>query len=110
MKKNILYVVAVFVLTFTFHSANAGKGLIMLEEAIESTALRIKMSKDLTGVVTGRVCQTCEVQVLKITPATKLFIGGKPVALKFAAQQSGKPGVAFFDVKTRLVTRIKSYK
>lgn len=110
MKKIILSVLTALALTFSLHSVRASENLRMIEGAIESEALSIKISKDLTGIVTGKVCQRCETQVLKITPVTQLFIAGQKVKLQRATTQSGKSGVAFFDLKTRLVTRIKIYK
>lgn len=109
MKKSILYVFLVFVFSFVQQAAYAGSGLIEVEGAIESSSLRIQISKDLTGVIKGSVCQTCEMLVLKITPATQLLVNNKPVLLKFAAKYSGNPGTAFFDLKTHLVTKIHSY-
>ncbi|MDH5425637.1 MAG: hypothetical protein OEY29_11640 [Gammaproteobacteria bacterium] len=109
MKKIILSVLTTLALTVSIHSVRASENLKMIEGAIESEALSIKISKDLSGIITGKVCQRCETQVLKITPATQLFIAGKKVGLTRATTQSGKPGVAFYDLKTRLVTRIKIY-
>ena len=112
MKKNILLGLALFASAVMSFSALAEKerSIIIVEDAIESVSLRIKVSKDLTGVVTGRVCQRCDLKVLKVTPATKMFADGKQIALSRASQYSGKPGTAFFDIKTQLVTKIHSYK
>lgn len=99
-----------FILMVTSFTVNASGKIIQYEEALEFTAMPIKMSKDLTGVITGRVCQRCEPVVVKITPATELVVGDKNVALKFAPDYSGKAGVVFFNIKTRLVTKIRSYK
>ena len=108
-KNNILSVLMFLFVSMSSSLANASGKLIEVERSIESESLQIKISKDLTGVFTGRVCQRCELQVLKITPATQFIVGRKKVALKFASDYSGKPGVVSFDIKTRLVTRIRSY-
>ena len=93
-----------------FHqAAQAGKGLIVVEQAMETLSLKIKVSNDLTGIVTGKICQSCELQVIKVTPSTQLYVAGKKVSLKLASDQNGKAGVVFFDPKTKTATRIKSY-
>ena len=109
MKKSILFLLALSISMFTTQFSFAAESM-MIEEAIESTALRIKISRDLNGVVTGKVCQRCELKVVKITPATKLFIDGKPADLSRAASVSGKPGTAVFNIKTQLVTKIYSHQ
>jgi len=84
--------------------------LVMVEEAIESEKLSIKISKDLTGVIRGKICDRCEVILVSITPDTKLFIKGKQVSLSKASSRSGKPGTATFNIKSKKVTKIYSYE
>lgn len=109
MKKNIL-----LSLVFIFAAANSltgfAKPMVLIEEAIESESLVIKMSKDLTGVIRGRICDRCELIVVRITPETKLFINGKQTDLSKASGRSGKPGTASFNVKSQKVTKIYSYE
>jgi len=107
MKKNILLMLALFFVA-GHSSAVFSKPVVMIEEAIESESLTIKMSKDFTGVIRGKVCQSCELIVVRITPQTKLFIKGKQADLSEASGRSGKPGTAIFDIKSRNVTRIYS--
>jgi len=108
MKKYLLLILAM--MTFGhFGFAYAGE-LISLEEAIESEKLSIKISKDLTGVIRGKICQRCEVILVSITPETKLFINRKQVDLSKASARSGKPGTAIFNIKTKKVTKIYSYE
>ena len=109
MKKNIYYLLMVISVLFFQQTAQAGKGLIVVEQAMETSSLKIKVSRDLTGIVTGQICQSCEMQVIKVTPSTELYVGGKKVSLKFASDQNGKAGVIFFNPKTKTATRIKSY-
>jgi len=110
MKKNLSYLLMVISALFFHQTAQAGKGLIVVEQAMESMSLKIKISKDLTGIVTGKVCQSCELQVIKITPSTQLYVAGKKVSLKLAGDQNGKEGVVFFNPDTKTATRITSYK
>ena len=84
--------------------------IVILEEAIESESLSIKMSKDLTGVIRGKICDSCEVILVSITPDTKLFVKGKQVNLSKASTRSGKPGTATFNIKSKKVTKIYSYE
>jgi len=107
MKKNIVRVL-ILLSSMLMTASVFSKPVVMVEEAIESESLSIKISKDLTGIVRGRVCDRCEVIVVKITPDTKLFIEGKPVALSKAASRSGKPGTVVFNIKTQQVTKIYS--
>lgn len=108
MKEKILSLVLLFSIT---HALPVSSGpLVMIEEAIESEALSIKMSKDLTGIIRGKVCQNCETILVNITPETELLIKGQQVDLSEALNRSGSPGVAFFDIKTRKVTKIDLYK
>ena len=109
MKKNILLIIALMLTSGFSHYAFSGP-IINIEEAIESEKLSIKISKDLTGVIRGKICSRCEVIVVSITPETKLFIKGKQVDLSKAALRSGKPGTATFNVKTKKVTKIYSYE
>jgi len=109
MKKNISYLLIAISALFFHQAAQAGKGLIAIEQAMETSSLKIKVSKDLTGVVTGKICQSCELQVIKVTPSTQLYVSGQKVSLKFASDQNGKAGVIFFNPETKTATRIKSY-
>jgi len=108
MKKYILLILTLMTLGH-FGFAYSG-GLVSLEEAIESEKLSIKISKDLTGVIRGKICDRCEVILVSITPDTKLFIKGKQVDLSKASTRSGKPGTATFNIKTKKVTKIYSYE
>lgn len=108
MKKRILSLALLF---FVMHALPAVSAkLEMIEEAIESEALSIKMSQDLTGVIRGKVCQTCETILVRITPETRLYINRAQVDLSEALTRSGNPGTAFFNIKTRKVTKIHLYK
>jgi len=109
MKKNIRLTLVLMITLGYSGFALAGK-LTNIEEAIESEKLSIKMSKDLTGVIRGKICDRCEVILVSITPDTKLFVKGKQVDLSKASTLSGKPGTATFNIKTKKVTKIYSYE
>ena len=82
----------------------------VLEDAIEATALDIRMSNDLTGVVTGTICDGCEPVVVKITPQTRLEINGVKTDLIKAKLLSGKPGLVVFDRESKKVNLIRVYQ
>jgi len=107
MKKNTLFSLLLAMMTVAFTAANAAP-VVMLEEAIESESLQIKITKDLSGVVRGKICDRCETIVVNITPETKLYIKGKQVDLSKASSRSGKPGTVVFNIKTQKVTKIYS--
>lgn len=109
MKPYLVYAFAVYALSLPFNASAIGS-IELVENAIESQALNIRLSNDLSGVVTGKQCDRCETEVVKITPQTKLFVNGVPADLIDAKVLSGKPGTAIFNIKTREVSKIKIQK
>lgn len=105
MKSKLLAVV--FFVSSLFSANNfAAPRMVMAEEAIESSALQIRMSNDLTGVVSGHRCEGCELVLVKITPNTKLELNGKPAALKSANKCVGKPGLVLYSIKSQEISLI----
>lgn len=109
MKKIILNVLVLFCAVVSANISVAGK-LVELDSAIESNALRIKVSKDLTGIVSGQTCPSCEIEIVTVTPETQLYVNGVATSLSKASLRSGKPGTAIFNIKSRKVTKILSYE
>lgn len=109
MKKNILVFFVFFFSMLSSYSAIARTPMVELEYAIESDALDIRLSNDLTGIVKGRRCDTCDIELLKITPDTKVEIRGLAVDLIKAKARSGKPGVVIYNIKSREVRVISFY-
>ncbi|MDH5393241.1 MAG: hypothetical protein OEY11_08660 [Gammaproteobacteria bacterium] len=105
MKKKTLTAVMIVCSLFSANSFSANR-MVMIEEAIESNSLQIRMSHDLTGVVNGRICDSCELVLVKITPNSKLEINGKPTALSQANKCSGKTGLVLYNIKSREISLI----
>jgi hypothetical protein len=103
-----LFISTLMVMSSLLFSMNASaiRPIELLENVIESEALSIKLSNDLTGVITGKICDRCETVVVKITPDTQLFVNNVLTNLTEAKNLSGKPGAAAYDIKTRNVTKI----
>ena len=102
---------AAFFLAMVSGFAHAGEpkkpGMIILEESFESEKLNIRMTNDLKGTIKGRICGHCEEMTVTITPETKAFENRKPVPLIEAKKRYGKPALVVFDVKTKIVNRIR---
>lgn len=84
--------------------------LVEVEEAIESNALNIRLTNDLTGIIKTQHCADCDVLLLKITPATKFDIDG--VSKKLIEAKTcctGKPGTIIYDIKSKEVRAISIY-
>jgi hypothetical protein len=109
MKRNFSGLIIILGAMLTLYSGLA-RSLEMIEEALESESLVIKLSNDLTGIARGKKCDRCEIEVVSITPDTKLLVNGVPTNLIEAQKKSGKPGTIFYDIKTRKVTRIEVYQ
>lgn len=107
--KKLMLIGSVFILFLTGFNVQAKVPLTELEYALESNALRIRMSSDGTGIVTGSICEGCEVVNVKITPHTQLYINGQKVGLDRAKERSGKPGTAIYNIKTKVVRKILSF-
>jgi hypothetical protein len=83
------------------------RGVIMVEDAIETESLRISLSANLHGFVEGKVCDECETIKVPITPETKAFSGDVEVPLIKAKNRIGRPATVFYDIETKNVTRIR---
>ncbi|MDH5516207.1 MAG: hypothetical protein OEY36_00130 [Gammaproteobacteria bacterium] len=104
--KNKLLTALIMISSLMTVNSFAANRMVMAEEAIESGALQIKMSNDLTGVISGKRCDDCELVLVKITPNTKLEINGKPTALKRAKSCAGKPGLVLYKIKSQEISLI----
>ena len=68
--------------------------------------LNIKQSNDGTGIIKEVTCPECDYQFVKITPATKVIVNGKPAGLLRARERAGQPVFIEFDKKTAEVKYI----
>lgn len=92
---------------FLVVSQSATAVLIPVEGAVEAQALDVVLFNDLTGFVSGRECDKCELQKLSITPETKAYKQGQLVDLRQAKAQQGRPGFIIYDLETRNATAIR---
>lgn len=83
------------------------RGVIMVEDAIETESLRLSLSASLHGFVEGKVCDECETIKVPITPETKAFSGDVEVPLIKAKNRIGRPATVFYDIETKNATRIR---
>ena len=77
-----------------------------IEEAIESSEIEFRLANDLTGIIKGRQCDTCQPVLLKITPNTRLKIDGFSTVLTNIRKCSGKPSTVIYNIKSREVTSV----
>jgi len=84
--------------------------LIETHNAIESASLRISMDDSLNGFVEGKVCDTCEVIKVTITPATKAFENDVEVPLKRAESRIGRFATVIYALETKQVSAIRWWR
>jgi hypothetical protein len=70
-------------------------------------ALKIKLSKDGTGIVKGVMCSGCTFKIAKITHNTKAYRNGVEVNILEARSRAGKPTLVSFNTETREVQAIR---
>lgn len=104
--KNITRIVCLLAL-LVGGSVSAGGRLI--EDAYEFTELRIVMHTEDTGQIVVRKCDECPDITLDITPETQFFKADRKVPLADALKFRSRAGVAFRDMESTNVTRIKIY-
>lgn len=79
----------------------------LIEDAIEGEPRVIFIARDLTGHLKASKCEEgCPEIKITITPETKAYVARKPVSLKSMAKKSSKPNLIFFDIKTKVATRL----
>lgn len=103
MKINVLVTLLLSIFSVTAFAENY---MVAFEEAIESSALEVRVARDLTGIVKGKRCDECEMVLVKVTPKTKLEIDGFKTPLKNANKCLGKSGLVIYKVDTREVRLI----
>jgi len=69
--------------------------------------LKIKLSKDGTGIIQDVVCTGCNFKFVKITRDTKAYKDGVEVNLLEARSQTGRPALVSFNPETREVQAIR---
>lgn len=69
--------------------------------------LKIKLSKDGTGIIKGVVCTGCDFKIVKITANTRAYRNGVEVNLLEARSRAGKQALVSFNPETREVQAIR---
>lgn len=107
MKKNMfnsfVFIVSLFGLGMNIASAGP---MVEFESGFEEASLYIRLANDLTGIIKGRECDSCEMKMVTITPNTKLEINGLMVDLIRARSLSGKEALVIYNIKTKEVRLI----
>lgn len=108
MKKNIfrLFTAAFLLLGFEMNSAFAAGQMVEFESAFETEALYIRLTNDGTGIIKGRQCDDCDLEMVKITPKTVVEINGLKVDLMKAKSLSGKAALVLYNLNTKEVRLI----
>ena len=88
----------------------AGADIVIVEEAIETQLLDLKLTSYATGVVYVAECDECRPMQLVVTGTTKASFGGRPIALADLAQYSELGATIFYDKASRTVTRIEVWQ
>ncbi|MGB5605561.1 MAG: hypothetical protein WBN51_03520 [Gammaproteobacteria bacterium] len=81
--------------------------LIGIEEAIETSSLRVSASKSGKGHVVATACRECPPMRLEMTPATEITVGGKRVPASKEISRNWQGGVVIYNVKTKQVVKLK---
>jgi hypothetical protein len=87
---------------------------VMLEGAIESYTNLISLPSSATGEIAVRDCEQCAGRSLRLSAATKFYIGTTPATLQEMTTylRSGKrfPAVIFYNLGDGLVSRVAAGK
>lgn len=81
--------------------------VIFTEDAIEADKISVSINKRLSGSITAAKCPTCSPIRLKINKHTQAFHNGQLVHLIKVKEANGKAAIVFYDLKTKIVNRIK---
>ena len=73
----------------------------------ETDSLKIKLSKDGTGIVQGIQCYKCDYKFVKITANSRVTNKGVEVDIMEAARRAGKPAMISYTPATREVQFIR---
>ncbi len=92
-------------------SGPARAALTTIEEAIEASTRSISLPASEQGVIVAKPCPTCAPIVLRMTPATRLYVGNALVSLpqlqKYIANGGERYMVVLYDPRVHTLTRIR---
>ena len=91
-------------------SGPARAALTTIEEAIEASTRSISLPASEQGVIVAKPCPACAPIVLRMTPATRLYVGKALVSLtqlqKYISTGGDRHMVVLYDPRVRTLTRI----
>jgi len=91
-------------------SAPARAAMTAIEEAIEATTRTISLPASDQGVIVAKPCPACAPIVLRMTSATRLFVGKSQVSLqqlqKYISAGGERNMVVLYDTRVHTLTRI----
>jgi hypothetical protein len=80
--------------------------IINIQEAIETTDLRVSSGHSGSRYVDAKGCRTCKPMRLEITPATIITVNGKRVSAGKNISRLWPGGVVIYDVETKQVVKL----
>lgn len=90
-------------------AGGAGATLRIVEQAVETSTLRISLPDDVGGSIAVTACSTCKPMVLRLSPDSQFFVGKSPVTyaqFRSLARDSARQLNIFYDGKGRTITRL----
>ena len=77
---------------------------------IELMVVSVLITNNLTGTLTGKLCEDCELMQFRITPDTRYLVsGGQPAPLELARGLTGKDAAIAYRISTKEATQIASF-
>ena len=103
LSKQLNYFLLLFILVFSVNVSAEKDPYI----AFEAFHLKIKLSNDGTGIISGISCPGCDFKFVKITPRSKATANGKEVNILEAKKRAGKMAMVSFNPHTQEVQYIR---
>jgi hypothetical protein len=83
--------------------------LINNQDAIEASDINVTVHGPGQGYVLARSCAACPFTRLEITPATTVWVNGKPARADERIQRSWSGGAVIYDIKTKQIVRLRLF-
>lgn len=87
------------------------KRFTLVEQSMEVASAQLRLPTEVPATITARACSECPIQTLRVTPATRFFIGKEPVTqIVFNRHvQQFRPTLGIFFGKASEVTRFVAF-
>lgn len=87
------------------------KRFTLVEQAMEVASAQLRLPAEVPATITARACSECPAQTLRITPATRFFIGKEPVTQVVFNRhvQQFRPTLGIFYGKASEITRFVAF-